>query len=233
MSRAHSLYRLQKIDLSLDQNQGQMEEILAILGDDEDVRRATQMLAEIEIVLKEKRQAVKTSEYAVETQRDKINQTERTLYGGSVSNPKELQDLQKEAESLIRYLSVLEDHLLDVMVDLEQVEHEYKASDDTLHQMKQRREAEHKDLHKEKERLSAEIERIQGDREAALASVGAEDLALYQRLRERLNGIAVALMESGNCTICGLSIHASLQQTIKSGKDLVQCSQCKRLLYAG
>jgi predicted nucleic acid-binding Zn-ribbon protein len=233
MSRAHSLYLLQRIDLSLDQSQKRMDEILAILADDKDVQRATQRLAEIEAVLKEKQQAVRACEHAMETQREKINQTETILYSGSVSNPKELQDLQKEAEALKRYLSVIEDHLLEAMVELEQVEHEHKAAEEALHQLKMRRESEHGELHKEKERLSAEIERMRGDREAALASVGMEDLALYQQLRGRLNGIAVALLENGNCSICGVSIHASLQQTVKSGKELVQCGQCRRILYSG
>lgn len=233
MSRAHSLYRLQQIDLALDRNQARMEQILAILADDEQIRRASQSLAEVQIALMEKQQAMKACESAVARQRDKIGQTEKTLYSGSISNPKELQDLQMEADSLKRYLSVLEDNQLEAMLDLEQVEEEHRAADDALQRLMQQKEAQHKELYREKETLLAEIERLQGDREAALASVSADDLAFYIKLREKHHGIAVALLESGNCSICGLAIHASLVQTINSGVDLVQCNQCKRIIYSG
>ena len=233
MSRAHSLHRLQEIDLSLDRRQERIDQILAMLEDDQEIRRASEILSEIEVTLYEKRQAVKNAEYAVEAQREKINETEKALYGGSISNPKELQDLNQEADSLKRYLSTLEDRLLDEMVDLEQIELDYKAASETLEMISQRREIEKTSLLEEKARLLVEIDQLAEDRKAALASVEENDLEIYQKLRQRYDGLAVALLEGGNCNICGLSISASRQQIIKSGKELVQCKQCRRILYAG
>lgn len=49
------------------------------------------------------RHDLKTAEAEAEAQKIKIEQTEASLYGGSVHNPKELQDLQREVASLKKH----------------------------------------------------------------------------------------------------------------------------------
>ena len=103
MSRAHSLYRLQEIDLALNENNARLEEIEEILQDSGELQKAYEGLDQSVSILQETQSALKGAEHAVETQRSKIEETENELYGGMITNPKELQDLQMEAESLKRY----------------------------------------------------------------------------------------------------------------------------------
>jgi predicted nucleic acid-binding Zn-ribbon protein len=234
MSRAHSLYRLQEIDLALDENHVRLEEIQRILTDSEELQQAIENLTQAETTLKEIQAVLKSAEHAVESQRSKIEETEATLYSGLIKNPKELQDLQMEVESLQRYLSTLEDRLLDVMVEFEQAEMDRDTAQHILTNIETAREAEHQDLHKEQQHLTEENERLQINREAALLGVSEEDLKLYQQIREKQGGIAVAILEKdGTCSVCGLSPSASHQQRIRSGTHLEQCNQCRRILYAG
>jgi predicted nucleic acid-binding Zn-ribbon protein len=234
MSRAHSLYRLQEIDLALDKNHTRLEKIEKTLGDSEELQHANENLAQAESTLNDIQSALKSAEYAVESQRSKIEETEATLYSGQIKNPKELQDLQMEAESLSRYLSTLEDRLLDVMVEYEQAEMEVETAQNIMANIEKAREAEHRNLHKEQQDLIEENERLNINREAALLSVSEEDLELYSQIRNRQGGIAVAILEKdGTCSICGLSPSASKQQLIRSGTHLEQCNQCRRILYAG
>jgi predicted nucleic acid-binding Zn-ribbon protein len=234
MSRAHSLYRLQEIDLALDKNHARLEEIQGILKDSQELQQASENLTQAETTLNEIQAVLKSAELAVESQRSKIEETESTLYSGLIKNPKELQDLQMEVESLIRYLSTLEDRLLDVMVEFEQAEMDRDTAQNILTNIKNAREAEHQDLYKEQQHLTEENERLQINREAALLGVSEEDLKLYQQIREKQGGIAVAILEKdGTCSVCGLSPSASQQQLIRSGTHLEQCNQCRRILYAG
>jgi predicted nucleic acid-binding Zn-ribbon protein len=234
MSRAHSLFRLQEIDLALDRNNDRLEEIQRILTDSEELQNANANLSQAASTLKEIDAELKNAEYAVETQRSKIEETENALYGGQIKNPKELQDLQMEVESLQRYLSVLEDRLLDVMVDLEQAEMDHETAQNVVENIEQLQQAEHRDLQTEQQNLLDENERFLIDRDAALASVSGEDLQLYQQIREKRGGIAVARLEKdGTCSICGLSPSASQQQLIRTGTHLEQCKHCRRILYAG
>jgi predicted nucleic acid-binding Zn-ribbon protein len=234
MSRAHSLFRLQEIDLALDKNMARLEAIKTILEDSEDVRKAKSTISVTGTTLESSQSALRSAEHKVETQRSKISETEKLLYGGSITNPKELQDLQMEAESLKRYLATLEDRLLDEMVALEQAELDHDAAQSVLENILSAKDTEHQQLREEQGSIERENQRLENSREAALVSVSEEDLKQYQKLREKQGGYAVAILEvDGSCSMCGLSLSASQQQLIRSGTQIDYCSQCKRILYAG
>jgi hypothetical protein len=233
MSRASSLYRLQQLDIELMNSHERVEEIHQILEDDKEVVRLREVLETNETELKTAKNAHTTARHDVDTQRAKIERTEKTLYGGFVQNPKELQERQQEAESLRRYLTTLEDRLLEAMIHLDETQEERDAADEALARALENQAHLHRDLNLELESLLAKIERLDGEREAALASVVQGDQALYETLQKRLGGKAIVLVHEGGCSACGLVLAHSVQQSIRSGSDLVRCDQCGRILYAG
>ncbi len=233
MSRVSSLYRLQQIDLSLDRAHARIEEIDQILADDEEILKKKKILETRKEKLEATRKAHTKADDAVSAQRSKIEQSERTLYSGTVRNPKELQDLQQESESLKRYLVTLEDRLLDAMIELDDTEKTFNAASDDLTQSEDSRAALHQALLEERERLSMEISRCEAEREAAVSDVTAEDLKLYESLRERFSGMVVTLERDSSCGACGVELARSIRQEIRTGDSLIRCSQCGRVLYAG
>jgi predicted nucleic acid-binding Zn-ribbon protein len=233
MSRVSNLFRLQEIDLELLDSQARIEEIDLILGQDEELRKAESLLEDQEGVLSEARSANSSAEHAVGSQRDKIAQTDKALYSGSVTNPKELQDLQMESESLHRYLETLEDRYLEAMVVLEQAENAHLEATEALDVLQQRKARQHSQLTAEKEELIGNIARLDEERQAATVDVNDEDYALYDELQVRLSGKVLALLSDGVCSACGVELARSRQQEVASGSDLVRCSQCSRILYAG
>jgi hypothetical protein len=233
MNRAHNLYRMQAIDLAIDKSKARLGEITEILADTDELDRAKKSLESAEANLNSTRSSLQSAEGTVSSQRFKIEQTEKTLYSGSVQNPRELQDLQMESESLKRYLATLEDRLLDAMVAHEEAELEFNSARSKVETIHQMREVEHKELLKEQSHIMNDLIRLENDREAALGIVPPEDLALYDKLRKKQSGLAVALLDGSNCNLCGLSIGSSIQQTIRGGTALVQCTQCNRILYSG
>lgn len=233
MSRASSLYRLQQLDIELMNSHERVEEIQQILEDDKEVVRLRRILENSEAELKTAKTAHTTARHDVDSQRAKIERTEKTLYGGFVQNPKELQERQQEAESLRRYLVTLEDRLLEAMIDLDESQEERDTADEALTRALDNQAHQHKDLNFELENLFAKIERLDAEREAALASVVQDDQALYETLLKRLGGRAIVLVHEGSCSACGLVVAHSVQQSIRSGSELIRCGQCGRILYAG
>ena len=233
MSRTSSLYWLQVLDLKLASSRERVTEILAILEDDQEIIRCREILEKTEVKLKDARAANSRAERAVASQRAKIEQTEKTLYGGTIRNPKELQDRQQEAESLKRYLSTLEDRLLEAMIQLDEAQQVWDAASENLARAEDIRIAQHKDLNQEREELLASINRMDAEREAALENVDQKDLALYEDLKRRFGDVAITIVQGGNCAACGLGLAHSVQQSIRSGNDLIRCDQCGRILYAG
>lgn len=233
MSRASNLYRLQDLDLTISQYQSRLSEIETILSDTEILTRAKIIFAEAKAKYQASQKHVRSAERLVQTQRNKIEKSERTLYGGVVNNPKELQDLQKEAASLKRYLSTLEDRLLDAMVTSEEAELQQQASAKELDRVTTQVTSKHNNLNAKQQSLQVDLQRLETEREAALVSINPDDLNLYQNLRQRVGNIAISLIQDGSCSACGLAQADSVQQAIRSGTELVRCGQCGRILYAG
>jgi predicted nucleic acid-binding Zn-ribbon protein len=233
MSRASSLYRLQQLDIELMSSHERVKEIQQILKDDKEVVRLRGIAENCEAVLKTAQIAHANARLEVDSQRDKIERTEKTLYGGFVQNPKELQERQQEAESLRRYLATLEDRLLEAMLHLDETQEAKDTADEALKGALENQAHQHKDLTLELESLITKINRLDAEREAALASVNEGDQALYETLLKRLSGRAIVLVHEGGCSACGLVLAHSVQQSIRSGTELIRCGQCGRILYAG
>jgi predicted nucleic acid-binding Zn-ribbon protein len=233
MSRVSSLYRLQQIDEILDRSQDRIEEIKRILADDEEIIKKKKVVEEKKAKFDTTRKAHTKANDEVTSQRSKIEQTERMLYGGTVRDPKELQDRQQEAESLKRYLVTLEDRLLDAMIELDEAEKSLTSASDDLSQSEASRASMHEDLIKEQDQLTTEIARFQAEREAAVSDVDDADLDLYESLRKRFAGMVIALERESSCSACGMELASSTRQELFTGDNLIRCRQCSRILYAG
>ncbi len=233
MSRVSSLFRLQELDLQISRSHERIAEIDILLADDEEVTAARADVENKEEQLAAARLANSSAEHAVESQRAKIDNTHKALYGGSVTNPKELEDLQLESESLKRYLDTLEDRLLEKMVALEEAELKHAQASQKLTELIAKKSGENELLTADRLDLLSTIERTTTEREAALSNINAEDLKTYEKFRERFGGVALALLTSGSCGVCGVDLARSKEQDIRSGNTLIYCDQCGRILYAG
>jgi predicted nucleic acid-binding Zn-ribbon protein len=233
MSRVSNLFNLQEIDRSTKKARERIVEIEVLLEDDAAVQQALRAVQSAEASLNETRSEHSAAEHAVQSQRTKIKQNETALYGGSVTNPKELEDLQMEQESLKRYLATLEDRLLEAMMELDEAESAFENADAELDLVKTQSAAENADLVAEREAMQKDIERLESEREAILGNISPEDVATYEKLQDRFQGIVVAEVVGGNCSICGVDLARSKLQDIQSGSELIRCSQCNRILYSG
>jgi predicted nucleic acid-binding Zn-ribbon protein len=231
MGRATSLFRLQELDSQLDEQRSRLEEIRQLLEDSAGITAARRALDSAEQSHHRAMAATSSAEHAAESQREKLLQTEQKLYGGSVQNPKELQDLQQESEALKRHLQTLEDHLLEAMLEAEETELVFSNAKESLQIAQETATSRNVALTEEAKNIRSDIARLEAEREAGLASVAAEDLSLYNDLRRSMGGRAMSLVVEDACSSCGLQLPASVKQAVRSGPDLVRCQQCGRILY--
>lgn len=233
MSRASGLYRLQQVDLAIDQATGRLTAIESELGESGRLESSQKASSTAELARQEASASAHSAEAAVDDQRRRIDETDQKLYGGSIQNPKELQELQQESESLRRHLATLEDRLLEAMIRLEQATEQADERKAERELAEADRTGQVKSLRDERKTVGAELERLRVEREAAAASVAAEDLQLYTRLRTSLGGLAVVELRDDSCGACGLTLGSSAWQEVRSGASAVRCKQCGRILYAG
>jgi uncharacterized protein len=232
MSAALGLYRLQQVDSQMDHANARLKTIQQTLENDEELRKSTQHCLEAENRLKESERLLKQSELEVEKQRIKIQQTDASLYGGHVHNPKELQDLQKDVASLKKHLETLEERELEAMETSENAEKELRIAQAELERIKASRGVQFQNLTDESTVLNRDIDRFSSERNAVVQDLTPPALNSYEQLRKLRRGIAVTKLSDGSCSACGTTLTPSQQQNARSSSQLFYCPSCGRILYA-
>jgi uncharacterized protein len=232
MSAALGLYRLQQVDSQIDQIKARLKVIRDILENDLELQTAARQFSSADNNYKDAQRALKQSEAEVEKQRIKIEQTESSLYGGRVHNPKELQDLQKEVASLKRYLEVLEERELEAMLVIETSEKVSQEAKARLDHVQSNRSDQNRDLTQESELLHKNLERLNTERQAVIGDLAQQKLSIYDQLRQQRRGIAVTTISDAACAACGTTLTPSQQQNARSTSQLFNCPSCGRILFA-
>jgi predicted nucleic acid-binding Zn-ribbon protein len=83
-----------------------------------------------------------------------------------------------------------------------------------------------------KKNLQAETAELKAERERLAASADATVLPLYERLLKTKGGVAIAPMHEGKCGGCHMKLVASTVIKVQTGKQVAQCEDCGRILYA-
>lgn len=233
MNQANLLFRLQMIDSEIDQIRKRLAEIEKTIKADKTIARAKQNLQKRDEVLEDARRPLRKIEDSVVTLRIKIETTENVLYGGKGRNPKELQDLQSENESLKRRMAALEEEQLEAMIIIEQAEHDQKTAAKELSQAEAQFASQKAGLLGEYALHGERENKLNLEREAFVASISPENLVTYQNLRVKKRGLAVASIEDKSCSACGSSLRPAEIQQAHSTSQMATCSTCSRILFAG
>ena len=232
MSAALGLYRLQQVDSQIDQIQARLRAIQQIIENDVVLRASSEHLATSDSKHKDAGRSLKLTESEVEKQQIKIQQTEASLYGGKVHNPKELQDLQKDILSLKRHLETLEERQLEAMLAVEDAEKDLQTAKTDLEHVQSNLKEQNKDLTKESEMLRKDLERLNSERQAVVTDIASQALNVYDQLRKQKRGLAITTVTDNSCEACGTTLTPSQQQTARSTSQLFHCPTCGRILFA-
>jgi len=233
MSRSKTLYQIQEFDSRIDNALKRIQEINVILSDKKELNDAITKQLESENLLKSKNKSLSSTEIVVSDHSIKIDQNQKKLYSGAVTNPKELEDLQQESESLNKYLAVLEERQLEAMLEMEEAKKEFDAASVKVANIESKMEKEHTELILEKENLESAIIDTKAKKESFLSSHDIPDLQTYQEIRKSSGGIAITLMISNSCSSCGANIPSAIAQEARSPGKLAYCPTCRRILHPG
>ncbi|NOZ28747.1 MAG: hypothetical protein GXP39_11945 [Chloroflexi bacterium] len=231
MNLAHMLYMLQKTELELAAKIRRLQEVQAALGETEELRTARAALEQSETELRRWQTRQRDLELEVSSLEQRIAAAEQQLMSGRVRNPKELEGMEANVQSLRHRRQQLEDELLEAMMSVDDWTTRRDDAQATYQQTEDRWRERQAGLNAEQEHLQQEIARLQAEREHLRERVGADALAEYERLRQRRGGYAVSEVQGGACEICGVTLSVSLVQEARQGTHLVYCGSCGRILY--
>jgi predicted nucleic acid-binding Zn-ribbon protein len=165
----------------------------------------------------------------VAAKRDHVN---TTLYGGTVTNARELQDLSDELDALKRRITQLEDQEIEVMEKLEPVEARLAEEEATAAQRRTVLADSELRLTAAEAELRAALEAEEAAREATAAPVDPAMLAEYNSLRKGLGGTGVARLIGSQCGGCHLTLSAVEANRLRRlpENEIAHCEECGRLL---
>ena len=230
MTTAPDVLALQETDQALDRARARLTDVEGQMGESEELIAARQVVAEKQEVLTQLRSRLHDAEWSVDDARGKATEVEGKLYGGTIRNPKELSDLNTEFALLKAQVAKREDTLLGLLVEIEEGEALLDNAQSSLAERDAIWQRDQASFLEEKARLEPEIADLDARRQDQLKTVDASSLRLYQLLRERHRGQAVAGVERGMCQGCRIALPISLLQKARSGVGLVQCVSCERIL---
>jgi predicted nucleic acid-binding Zn-ribbon protein len=225
------LYALQETDLALEAARTALADVESRIGVSEELLAAREKVAERQDEVRVAEKRFKEQEFQSDEVTRKIEPFEKKLYEGSVHNPKELEDLQKEIDSLKRRRSQLDDEALAAMEQVEEAQQALRGAQLELEELERDLGAEQVELHDRKEQLERELAELEARRVEQAPEVDGSLMPLYERLAAVRQGRAVAKVVGGACQGCRISLPMNLVQRARAGKDIVQCSSCERILY--
>jgi predicted nucleic acid-binding Zn-ribbon protein len=151
---------------------------------------------------------------------------------GLIANPKDLERMQHELETLERRIATLEDEELEVMEQLEDAQ----KTLDSLKQQVASADERLSELVAGRDQRTAEIDRqldaLTAERGPAVEGMPEDLLALYEKLRANRKGVGAAELRQRRCSGCQLTIdNAEIEVIRKAPSDLViRCEECSRIL---
>jgi len=230
MASVRTLYRLQTIDQALTLARGRLREIEERLKGDKDLQALQRVVNSLTGQVSRSRVRLRDSELDNQSLSEKMAAVQERLYGGRVTNPRELSSLQDEVGYLTRRQKQLEDRILDAMVRLDEQEEELRDQQEQLAQASVRWDALQISLRAERTELETQVKQLRAQRSAVRRTLQPGDLSIYDDLLRRKRGLAVVLLQGQACGGCGMRLPTRVVQQVRQVDALQFCSSCGRIL---
>jgi predicted nucleic acid-binding Zn-ribbon protein len=168
----------------------------------------------------------------VEQVRERTRRDQQLLDSGSIGDPKQLQSIQSELQSLARRQAELEDIELEIMERVEGA----RAAVAQLTGDRDAIAAERAELAAQVDGLlaaiTAEKSAVDGERAEIAGTIPADLLGLYDKIRSDHGGVGAAPLHRGRCEGCRLELPPNEIEAIREAPAdaVLRCEECRRIL---
>ena len=231
MTTIRQLYELQELDLSIVECNGTISLVDSQIGNRHELDAIHRELDTQSDFLNQLRVKQRSQELDVESAREKLGEIEGKLYGGTVTNLRELSGFEKEATFLRSRLEELDDNLLNAMEKLEEAQMRVASLEDETNRAEEHWQTNQKDLAERRRQAEETLAGLETTRQGLVAQVGPQELKLYESLRLAKGGVAIAKVERGLCRGCRMTLPTNQIQRARGGRETVLCNSCGRILY--
>lgn len=196
------------------------------------VTRTRDELVAAEVIAEDLVRDQERAEADVEQVRARSLHDQELLNGGTITDPKQLQNLQHEIESLARRQSELEDVELEIMDRVEGAQAAVAQLASQKSELAAERDALAETVRVLHEEIDAETSMVTSDRARIAEGIPADLLALYEKIRVDHSGVGAARLYRGRCEGCRLELPPNEIEALRNANvsSVVRCEECRRIL---
>ncbi len=229
MSLVIKLLGLQELEFEIKALEKALADASSRLGESPVLKEARSSLERCEQNYQQLSDQQKSLEWRIEDLNSKLKKVNEQLYSGRIKNPKELSNLQHEAELLSANLAAVEEEALEVIEKAEQAGAKALQAKQYLSRIEASWQVEQKKLVEEIKINKDKLADLQEKRKTEAGDIDADALRVYERLKLQ-RGFAVARITQGACEGCHISLSSAQLQHSRSS-TLEKCANCGRILF--
>ena len=194
-----------------------------------EVQEYEDRFSESQALLDALRKQYRSDENEIKMIDQQIGKSEEKLR--SVKTNKEYQSMLKEIDELKLKSSNMEDRMLESLDRIEIIEKETSVKKSDLADVKVEVADKQADILKTAETQRQSLARLKADRDATLEAVPPKLKALYAKVQQQGNGVAVAAIVDAVCQVCRMNIPPQLYNELQRFDEIRMCPNCQRIIY--
>jgi predicted nucleic acid-binding Zn-ribbon protein len=143
----------------------------------------------------------------------------------------EYQALNHEIQKAKEEIDELETKELELMVKADEVNAHLKTEQAKLNDMLKQFASQKTTLDQRESAIKKELEELKAERDAKSKEIAEDIYEKYERIKRNKGGSAIVGVQHGNCQGCHLAVTPTVLHQVKSGRAIVTCENCARILY--
>ena len=143
----------------------------------------------------------------------------------------EYQALGREIDHTRQAISEIEDRELELMEEQDVFKTKLAEAKRVAEEAKASEAAMLSDLDEREKNIEKELDELDEEREEIVKTINKKTFVLYERLLDTKEGRVIVGVDHGSCGGCHMKLQAQEIVNAKSGREMVTCTNCGRLIY--
>ncbi len=224
------LFSLQEVDTRIEINLKEKDELNEKILLEDGKKAKESLLSEIKKAITNYQLQINKIENKIQEFQNKKTDIQKKIYGGIVSNVKELQALKNEDEQLDKDIKQLNDYANKFLSKLSLMEENSEKISEEVEILKENWNKKFPELEKRSGDLEIIINKNKSNREVIFNSIPEDLSMIYKRLLKAKDNVAVSKVSAGSCSVCHVKFPLSTEEQLILGKEIVFCDNCGRIL---
>lgn len=149
----------------------------------------------------------------------------------SVQSSREYGAVLNEIDGVEKQIRSTEDRILSLDEEIENAKKDLATREESLPRETEEHEEKLKDWRATQRRIDEDLAAARAEIQDLEKQIPPRERSEFHRLVEKKGGLAIVRVVNASCSACHVKVRPAAMQTLKSGREIVYCDSCKRILY--